>query len=575
MRVLGINDGINGAACLLEDGAIRYCIQEERLTNIKNYIGFPRRSIAKILKEAGITGEDLDAVAIASFSVFTTPDPALGLAEVYHRTDSSTWMARVLDLGMKTPLYSIYSGQKRKQRLANLRESGIPETRVVFLDHHLCHAASAYYASPWKGEDVLVLTCDGSGDGLCATVYTGKDGALTKIAETAAGSSIGDIYARVTFMLGFVPHEHEWKIMGMAPYAPPKGTERSYGLFRKYLSVPDGSLTFRRDVPEPTNLIYRRLRRDLEFHRFDWICGGVQKITEDLLERWVRNAVKKTGIRRLALAGGVFMNVKANKRIMEMEEVSDLFVFPSCGDESTAIGAAYWAYAEKRRESGEEVKIPPLGEIYFGLSFTGEDVQEAVARRPGKFRCTPLPDIEKEVAALVAGGAVVARCKDRMEFGARALGNRSILADPANFGCVRTINMMVKKRDFWMPFAPVVSRERQDACIVNPKRVKSPHMMLSFDTTGMRDEFIAAVHPADLTARAQILEEAHNPAYYRILSEFERLTGRPVLLNTSFNLHGYPIVQGPEEALWVFENSGLGYLALGDFLITKENATTA
>ncbi|HUK92815.1 MAG TPA: carbamoyltransferase C-terminal domain-containing protein [Methanomicrobiales archaeon] len=575
MRVLGINDGINGTACLLEDGVIRYCIQEERLTNIKNYIGFPRLAVAEILKQAAISGDDLDAVAIASFSVFTTPDPALGLAEVYHRTDTSPLLARILDFGMKTPLYSMYSGQKRKRRLANLDEFGIPGDRIVFLDHHLCHAASAYYACPWKEEDVLVLTCDGSGDGLCATVYTGKDGALTKVAETAAGSSIGDIYARVTFMLGFVPHEHEWKIMGMAPYAPPKGTGKSYERFRKYLSVPDGSLTFRRDIPEPTNLIYRRLRRDFEFHRFDWICGGVQGITEDLLEQWVRNAIRKTGIRKVALAGGVFMNVKANKRIMEMAEVSDLFVFPSCGDESTAIGAAYRAYAEKRRESGEEVKIPPLGEIYFGLSFTGREVEEAVARRPGKLLLSHSPDIEKEVAALVEGGAVVARCKDRMEFGARALGNRSILADPANQGCVRTINMMVKKRDFWMPFAPVVSRERQDACIVNPKRVKSPHMMLSFDTTGKREEFIAAVHPADLTARAQILEEAHNPAYYRILTEFERLTGRPVLLNTSFNLHGYPIVHGPEEALWVFENSGLEYLALGDFMITREHAAGA
>jgi carbamoyltransferase len=572
MRVLGINDGINGTACLLEDGVTRYCIQEERLTNIKNYIGFPKRSIAEILRLAGCTGADLDAVAVASFSVFTTPNPALGLKEVYHRTDSSPWKARILDLGMKTPLYSLYSGQKRKHRLANLVEMGIPEEKVVFLDHHLCHAASAYYGAPWKDEEVLVLTCDGSGDGLCATIYTGKDGRLTKLAETGAGSSIGDIYARVTFMLGFVPHEHEWKIMGMAPYAPPKGATQSYGVFRKYLSVPDGSLTFRREISEPTNLIYRRLRRDLEFHRFDWVCGGVQWITEELLEGWVRNAIRKTGIHKIALAGGVFMNVKANKRIMEMPEVEDLFVFPSCGDESTAIGAAYQAYAEKVQEAGGEVRIPALDTIYFGTSFTGEDVKEAIARRPGKFRYTPHADIEKEVAALIEAGEVVARCRDRMEFGARALGNRSILADPANPGCVRTINMMVKKRDFWMPFAPVVSWDRQDTCILNPKRVRSPHMMLSFDTTGRREEFIAAVHPADLTARAQILGEGQNPAYHRILSEFERLTGRGVLLNTSFNLHGYPIVAGPEEALWVFENSGLEYLALGDCLITKEKA---
>ncbi|MEA3458105.1 MAG: carbamoyltransferase C-terminal domain-containing protein, partial [Candidatus Thermoplasmatota archaeon] len=152
----------------------------------------------------------------------------------------------------------------------------------------------------------------------------------------------------------------------------------------------------------------------------------------------------------------------------------------------------------------------------------------------------------------------------------RALGNRSILADASNYGCVRTINMMVKKRDFWMPFAPVIMKERENDYIINPKKVRAPYMMLSFDTTEKRGEFIAAVHQADLTARPQVIEEYWNPEYYRILKEFEKETGSGVLLNTSFNLHGYPIVYGPEEALWVLENSGLEYLALGNYLVTKK-----
>ena len=180
-----------------------------------------------------------------------------------------------------------------------------------------------------------------------------------------------------------------------------------------------------------------------------------------------------------------------------------------------------------------------------------------------------ISDIEKEIASIIADGGVVARCKDRMEFGARALGNRSILADPSNYDCVRTINMMVKKRDFWMPFAPVMMKERASEYIINPKNVASPYMMLSYDTTDKRGEFIAGVHQADLTARAQILEEEWNVGYYRILKEYETLTGRGVLLNTSFNLHGYPVVYGPEEALWVFENSELEHLALGNYLISR------
>jgi len=157
-----------------------------------------------------------------------------------------------------------------------------------------------------------------------------------------------------------------------------------------------------------------------------------------------------------------------------------------------------------------------------------------------------------------------------MEFGARALGNRSILADPSNQDCVRVINMMIKKRDFWMPFAPVVLEERQHEYIKNPKKIKSPYMMLSFDSTEKRNEYMAGVHQADLTARAQIINSDYNPNYYKVLKEFEKITGRAVLLNTSFNLHGYPMVNTPEDALWVFENSGLEYLALGNLMVTKK-----
>ncbi|MBE9595136.1 MAG: hypothetical protein IMF19_16850, partial [Proteobacteria bacterium] len=454
----------------------------------------------------------------------------------------------------------------------NLTKLGIPEERVIFVDHHLCHAAAAYYGSPWKDEKILVLTNDGSGDGLCSTVYIGEDGNLNKIAETPKGNSIGNIYSRVTFMLGLVPWEHEWKVMGMAPYAPESGMEKSYEVFKEYLSVPDGALTLKRNISEPTYLIYPRLRKELELHRFDWISAGLQRFTEETLCKWVKNAIEKTGIHKIALSGGVFMNVKANKHIVEMKGVDDIFVFPSCGDESNSIGAAYWVHAEKCRELGEDVDIPPLCEIYFGPSFTDEDIEETLSKSKmdTNFSYEHVDDIEKRIAELIAQGGIVARCKGRMEFGARALGNRSILADASNYGCVRTINMMVKKRDFWMPFAPVIMKERENDYIINPKKVCAPYMMLSFDTTEKRDELIAAAHQADLTARPQIIEEYWNPEYYKILKEFERETGSGVLLNTSFNLHGYPVVYGPEEALWVLENSGLEYLALGNYLVTKK-----
>jgi len=187
------------------------------------------------------------------------------------------------------------------------------------------------------------------------------------------------------------------------------------------------------------------------------------------------------------------------------------------------------------------------------------------------FKVKKIKNIELAVARLLAQKKIVARCKGRMEFGARALGNRSILADPANLHCLREINLLVKKRDFWMPFAPVILSERVSDYLINPKKIASPYMILSFDTTSRYKELIAAVHQADLTARPQVIDKQSNPDYYSILKEFEKITGRGALLNTSFNLHGFPIVYGPKEALEVFRDSDLKYLALGNYLLEKEN----
>lgn len=564
MKVLGIHDGHNASACLLENGNISYCIQEERLTNQKNFFGFPERAIKKILELSLLSIDEIDYIAMASVH---SPEP-FDVLERY-RSNARSHRGFLHHMAMKTPLYSYYKFQRRKEREKDLLSIGANLSKVEFVDHHLCHASAAYFGAPWRDEKILVLTCDGDGDGLCAAVYTGEDSNLTKIAETKAGNSLGNIYSKTTFMLGLVPWEHEWKIMGMAPYAPPSGMKKSYEKYEKYLDVPQDALVFKRRIHEPTSLIYKRLRRDLEFHRFDWISGGVQQMTEEVLVSWVRNAINKTGAGKVALSGGVFMNVKANKRIMEIPEVEDLFVFPSCGDESNSIGAAFSVYRDKNSESGIESDISPLREIYYGPSFSDKEIIEALERNGLEIEVEKRPDIERDVASILSEGGVVARCAGRMEFGARALGNRSILADPSNQDCIRIINMMVKKRDFWMPFAPVIPAEEQHIYINNPKGISSPYMMLSFDTTNKRSEFMSGVHNADLTARAQILEESYNPKYYNIIREFKGLTGHAVLLNTSFNLHGYPVVNGPSDALWVMENSGLECLALEDYLITK------
>jgi carbamoyltransferase len=413
----------------------------------------------------------------------------------------------------------------------------------------------------------LVITLDGKGDLECGTVSIAQRGEIRRIASTPLTDSLGTIYALTTAAMGFVPLEHEYKLMGMAPYASPEHAAEARAAFSALIEVDRDNLRLRRRTPEPTFLYQRRLRRLMSGMRFDNVCAGLQAMCEDVVVELVRAAVQKTGIPRVLCAGGVFMNVKANKRLRELPEIEYLGVPPSCGDESMCFGIAWYAYA-RRAGAQAAAGIAPLG----GNVYLGTDVDEheaaQVVEHSGHAHQRPA-DIELEVARLLAAGHPVARCKGRMEFGARALGNRSILADPRNPDVVRVINRMIKKRDFWMPFAPVVRQERLHEYFDAPQGFDSPYMMHTFDTRGNPQEFMAAVHNADLTARTQTVRQEDNPDYYRILSHFEALTGRGVLLNTSFNLHGFPVVHGARDAMEVFEKSGLQYLALGPYLVTK------
>lgn len=264
------------------------------------------------------------------------------------------------------------------------------------------------------------------------------------------------------------------------------------------------------------------------------------------------------------------MNVVANLRILELPEVEELFVYPSCGDETNAMGAALQLYAEDRRGRGERVAVPALGPVYWGPRPDEAPLGPLLRRlKEEGFQVEEPADLEVRVADLLAEGEVVARAVGPMEFGARALGNRSILADPTKRDVVRLINDMVKKRDFWMPFAPAMLAERSDEYVRNPKSVDSPYMIMALHTTSRDADLEAAVQPYDRTARPQFVHRAHNPEFHRLLSRFAERTGRGVLLNTSFNLHGAPIVSSAEDAVEVLRNSGLHWLALPGALIRK------
>jgi carbamoyltransferase len=359
--------------------------------------------------------------------------------------------------------------------------------------------------------------------------------------------------------------------MGLAPYAPAAAAARATAAFGEVFGLSEGT---------PATFAWRRrgaryplLAEATLGQRFDAIAGGAQQVVEDTLLAWAPLMRARHGGERLALGGGVFMNVKANMLLAGEEWVRDLFVFPSCGDESNAVGAAYLGYLDLCVRAGRPATPQPFGPAYLGPDVDDAEVEALLRARDvaARHRVSEPARMEERIAELLVSDGVVARCAGRMEFGARALGNRSILANPGDHRVVGVINRMIKNRDFWMPFAPSVLREREADYLVNPRGLASPYMMLAFPTNPKRrDEIVAAVHPQDGTARAHIVDEAWNPGYHRVIREFESRTGTGAVLNTSFNLHGEPLVGSPGDAVDTFERSGLPHLALGRFLISKK-----
>ena len=568
LHILGIHDGHNCGATLVSDGVVVASVNEERLTRHKNEVGYPERAIKDVLKVAGVDPSELSEVVYAS--LFMHARDYLEEIDAWYAVGLADQLA---DEQKPKDYQKIVFEQRKHDRIEQVAEHlNVTRDDIHFVEHHLAHLAGAYYTAPTRPQDraVLGLTCDGAGDGLCATVSVCSGNTIERIAETDRHASLGKIYSRATFLMGMKPWEHEYKLMGLAPYADSERSNRAAAPLRGLLKLREDGLGFARAGELSTNYCYEYLREGFERVRFDTIAGALQLFTEEMLIDWVRATVAHTGLNHIVAGGGVFMNVKANMLIAALPEVASFYVMPSAADESLSIGAALHRYYQKTGE--QDHAASRLTNLYLGGEFSRTEEQEAIDASlngaPVEVQCPN--DMNRTIADLLAKGEIVASCRGRMEWGARALGNRSILTGAEDYGRVDVINQMIKMRDFWMPFAPSILEDAAPRYFDDPKDLKPWFMTFAFPAkaSGFGD-LKAGAHPRDHTIRPQVVTRAANPDYASVIEHFDKETGRGVALNTSFNLHGEPIVYSPADAIRVFKLSGLNHLALNNFLISK------
>lgn len=581
--ILGINESHGATAALLKNGKIVACATEERFTRTKNQSSYPKKAIAYCLEQEKISSRDLDGVYLG----FLHPISLM----LKKRKESGSWykplstlssyIQQITNISPKISYFFFkiretiflkffFKTLQNKHRKEIAQKLHVDSKKIIPVDHETAHAYAAYYSAPSeiKQNKALVISIDGAGDNVCSRIFKVEGGSFKEIASTPNVFSLGILYLYVTSYLAMKPNEHEYKVMGLAPYSHKQDAEKVLKIFREIMWV--NKLRIKAKIPHV--YIPYFLEKKLKGYRFDAIAGGIQSFCEEMLITLVKNSVSKTKIRNVFLGGGLFMNVKANMLISKLASINTLFVMPGATDESTAIGAAYFGYRQACDNKGLDFIPQELTSVYLGPSSSNKDIVKALTalKNNKNFRVTKMKNPAKTIADLLTQGKIVARFSGRMEYGPRALGNRSILARSDDRRVIRIINDQIKGRDFWMPFAPVILFERRNDYLVVPKNIDSPYMMIAFESTILaKKELIATLHPYDYTARPQILSRDQNRDYYAIIKEFEKKTGIGGLLNTSFNIHGIPIVCTPKDAIYTLTHSGLKYLALENYLIVK------
>ncbi|MDB4145258.1 hypothetical protein N9736_01170 [Amylibacter sp.] len=567
MKIIGINDGHNASAALSVDGQIVFALSEERPKRLKNFWGFPDSSLEYIYQNH-CKKNDIDF-----FGIFRSSSADF-LVHLWGRSSGFKKYSLLWFVSKGISRLGVFAMPLIDKTVPNsvmiyfyAKRFGVDRNKIILVNHHRAHAESAAFSLN-KKKSWLIFSVDAEGDLESATVYKLASNKLDKLTSISRNHSLGYFYTWITEYLGMKPNQHEFKVMGLEPYVRKntKEFERTFSKLDSLFKIDD--LNYKATIPTVGYRFKRFLKKELAYERFDNIAAAAQWTLERIVIQWILNWIKITGVRNVALSGGTMMNVKLAQKISLLDDIEDFYVMPSSGDETTVLGVCNFINNEK---SGS--MLEPLKDLYLGVSWSDNDLSDWVRRVVNIEKYQLIHEgegLEDQVANLLAAGKIVARFNGRDEFGARALGNRSILAHPSNPKTISTINKLIKDRDFWMPFTPSVLKEKCSLYLKNPKNLLSPYMAMTFETTDEGAEvFSAATHPYDKTMRVQMVSADWNQSYHKLISSFGEKTGIFGVLNTSFNLHGEPNVFTPDDALSTVERSGLKYLAIGKYLLKK------
>ncbi|MBI5781230.1 MAG: carbamoyltransferase [Rhodocyclales bacterium] len=575
MKILGLSGalGHDPSAALYIDGKLVAAAEEERFVRDKHAKNrMPYEAAKFCLQWAGVRPHEVDAVAIPY-----APIPLFGSPARWHYA-RRYWYApdRALD--------AIFAGNRRFHRYKKriewcLQQLGfdLGKTEIIPVEHHLAHAASAYHCSGF-GDKTAILCIDGKGEYATTFFGYGENGVIHKIKEFYDPDSLAGVYGAITEYLGFEMLDGEYKVMGMAPYGDPTRYD-----FSRLARFENGELVVNTDYVNVVGL--RRYKEKGKGYYFspkliEWLgprregdvadepyihyAASMQALFErlalEMMEYYLGDIIRETG--HIAFAGGGALNVKLNQKIVARPDVKELFVQPAAGDAGTAVGAA--AYVSMQRG----VPVEKMEHVYLGPAYTNEEIIAACAKHPARPRWQKIDDVPVRVARLLADGHPVAWFQGRMEFGPRALGGRSILGCPSVPGIADRINAQIKFRERWRPFCPSLLDT------VAPQMLQTHHpapfMTITFEVAPQWRQRVPEVVHEDGTARAQVLRREQHPRYYELMVELEKLTGNGVVLNTSLNRRGEPMVCSPSDALDMFFGSDLQYLVMEDILVTKE-----